>query len=235
MTLRICTLYPDLLGTYGDGGNAMVLSRRASWRGFAVETSFVQAGEKVPVADLYCLGGGEDGPQVRAAELLRADQTLRQTLADGAVLLAVCAGFQLIGNSFAAGKDRQVEGLGLLDISTTRSSEPRAVGEVMAQVTAPSLSGLPPLSGFENHGGRTRLGPLVTPLGLVTSGVGNGFAHEEGAVSGRIVATYLHGPVLARNPLLADKLLIWALGLNELAPLDDDFHARLREERGLKA
>ena len=233
MSLRICTLYPDLLGTYGDGGNALVLEQRAKWRGFNTEMLSVKAGDVVPIADLYCLGGGEDGPQVRATELLRSDQTLRRALDDGAVLLAVCAGFQLIGNSFSAGKDRQVEGLGLLDSETIRTSEPRAVGEVTADVTAPTLVGLPPLSGFENHGGRTRLGSAVLPLARVTTGTGNGFTGDEGAVSGRIVATYLHGPVLARNPQLADRLLAWALDQRELAPLDDELHDQLRRERGV--
>jgi CobQ-like glutamine amidotransferase family enzyme len=233
MSLRICTLYPDLLGTYGDGGNAMVLGRRATLRGFAVEMLSVQAGESVPLADLYCLGGGEDGPQVRAAELLRSEGNLANALRDGAVLLAVCAGFQLIGNSFAASNDRQVEGLGLIDVETYRSNEPRAVGEVIATVTAPTLVGIPSLSGFENHGGRTRLGSSVTPLAQVTSGIGNGFDRSEGAVAGRIVATYLHGPVLARNPQLADHLLSWALDVEDLAPLDDSFHDQLRRERGV--
>jgi len=233
MSLRICTLYPDLLGTYGDGGNAMVLGRRATLRGFAVELLSVQAGESVPLADLYCLGGGEDGPQVRAAELLRSEANLANALRDGAVLLAVCAGFQLIGNSFAASNDRQVEGLGLIDVETYRSNEPRAVGEVIATVTAPTLAGISSLSGFENHGGRTRLGSSVTPLAQVTSGIGNGFDRSEGAVAGRIVATYLHGPVLARNPQLADHLLSWALDVEDLAPLDDSFLDQLRRERGV--
>jgi hypothetical protein len=233
MSLRICTLYPDLLGTYGDGGNAMVLGRRATWRGFAVELLSVKAGESVPLADLYCLGGGEDGPQVRAAELLRSEANLANALRDGAVLLAVCAGFQLIGNSFAASNDRQVEGLGLIDVETYRSNEPRAVGEVIATVTAPTLAGISSLSGFENHGGRTRLGSSVTPLAQVTSGIGNGFDRSEGAVAGHIVATYLHGPVLARNPQLADHLLSWALDVEDLAPLDDSFHDQLRRERGV--
>ncbi len=233
MSLKICTLYPDLLGTYGDGGNALILDRRATWRGYEVERLAVRAGEPVPVADLYCIGGGEDGPQVRATALLKESGTLDGAVRDGAVLLAVCAGFQIIGRRFAAAEGRDVEGLGLLDVETVRSDEPRAVGEVTATLTASSLGHVPALSGFENHGGRTRLGAGVEPLAFVTKGVGNGFGGTEGAVAGRILATYLHGPVLARNPALADLLLTWALHVPELEPLDDALHDALRTERGL--
>ena len=233
MSLKICTLFPDLLGTYGDGGNALILDRRATWRGYEVERLEVRAGEVVPVADLYCIGGGEDGPQVRATALLKEHGVLEGAVRDGAVLLAVCAGFQIIGRRFAAAEGRDVEGLGLLDVETVRSDEPRAVGEVTATIAAPSLGNVPPLSGFENHGGRTHLGDGVEPLARVTKGVGNGFDGVEGAVAGRILATYLHGPVLARNPELADVLLAWALNVSNLEPLDDALHDALRTERGL--
>lgn len=233
MTLKICTLFPDLLGTYGDGGNALILDRRATWRGFEVQRLEVRAGDAIPVADLYCIGGGEDGPQVRATTLLKEDGTLAGAIQDGAVLLAVCAGFQIIGRRFAAAEGRDMEGLGLLDIETFRSEAPRAVGEVTATVTTSALGHVPPLSGFENHGGRTRLGDGVEPLAKVTKGVGNGFDGTEGAVAGRILATYLHGPVLARNPAIADVLLSWALNVSALDPLDDSLHDALRIERGL--
>ena len=233
MSLKVCTLYPDLLGTYGDGGNAIILDRRATWRGFEVERLEVRAGDAIPVADLYCIGGGEDGPQVRATALLKEDGTLEGAVRDGAVLLAVCAGFQIIGRRFTAAEGRDMEGLGLLDVETVRSDEPRAVGEVTATIVASTLGHIPPLSGFENHGGRTQLGAGVEPLAKATKGVGNGFDGTEGAVAGRILATYLHGPVLARNPAIADVLLSWALNISQLEPLDDSLHDALRNERGL--
>ena len=164
-----------------------------------------------PEADVYCLGGGEDGPQVRAARTLIDDGTLGDAGRRGAVVLAVCAGFQVVGRSFPGADGEPHEGVGLLEIETVKGAGPRAVGEVL--VDPVGVPGLPVLTGFENHGGRTTLGPGVTPLGHVTAGVGNGDGEgTEGAVSGRIVGTYLHGPVLARNPALADVLLSWAHG-----------------------
>jgi hypothetical protein len=183
----------------------------------------------LPDAEIYCLGGGEDGPQVRAARSLIDDATLARRAADGAVVLAVCAGYQIVGKSFPGADGTPHEGVGLLDIVTAKGEGARAVGEVVADVTGVSL---PALTGFENHGGRTTLGPDTVPLATVTAGIGNGDGSgTEGAVSGRVLGTYLHGPVLARNPALADLLLAWALDTDDLAPLDDASAEALRLER----
>jgi lipid II isoglutaminyl synthase (glutamine-hydrolysing) len=241
--LRIVVVYPDLLGTYGDGGNGLILARRAEWRGYPAELLQAASNAALPEADLYCLGGGEDGPQVRAASALTDDGTLARRVADGAVVLAVCAGYQIVGTTFPGSDDAVHEGVGLLDIATTKGEGPRAVGEVTAEPIAATLSPhvLPTLTGFENHGGHTTLGVGVAPLAHVTSGVGNGDGdaddggngnvRTEGARSGRVLGTYLHGPVLARNPALADLLLAWALDLGSLSPLEDSAENALRDER----
>jgi len=230
--LRVAVVYPDLLGTYGDGGNGLVLARRAEWRGLPAELLQAGSDRPLPDADIYCLGGGEDGPQVRAARALLDDGTLPARVARGAVVLAVCAGFQVVGRSFPGAGGDPHEGVGLLDIETVKGTGRRAVGEVLAEPTG--VDGLPVLTGFENHGGRTSLVPGTTTvaLGTVTAGVGNGGGDgSEGAVRGHVLGTYLHGPVLARNPALADRLLAWALGDVVLSSLDDAAAEELRAER----
>jgi CobQ-like glutamine amidotransferase family enzyme len=239
--LTIAVVYPDLLGTYGDGGNGIVLARRAAWRGIDVELVQADSGRPVPTADIYCVGGGEDGPQVRAATELRADGTILRAVESGAVVLGVCAGYQLLGRSFPDSGDRPHDGLGLLDVTTRKGTGARAVGEVVATPTAeaPRLAGgrpLPSLTGFENHGGVTVVGPGSHPVARVVNGVGNGGGDgTEGAWSGRVFGCYLHGPLLARNTALADLLLGWAVspsGSDEpLAPLDDAEEEALRAER----
>ncbi len=226
--LRVAVVYPDLLGTYGDGGNGLILAQRATWRGH--ETELLQAASEhaLPEADIYCLGGGEDGPQVRAARMLIDDGTLATRVAGGAVVLAVCAGFQVVGRSFPGAQGEAHQGVGLLDVETVKGTGPRAVGEVLVE-PGPAVA-VPVLTGFENHGGRTSLADGTVPLGRVSAGVGNGDG-SEGAVRGRVIGTYLHGPVLARNPVLADQLLSWVLGDVELGPLDDSASESLREER----
>jgi hypothetical protein len=219
--LRIAVVYPDLLGTYGDGGNGLILSRRAQWRGFEVVLSQAPSDAALPEADIYCLGGGEDGPQVRAARSLIEDATLARRAAAGAVFLAVCAGYQIVGKTFPGAEGTPHEGVGLLDIATVKGIGLRAVGEVVGEPSddAPgALRALPTLTGFENHGGKTTLGPGVTPLARVVHGVGNGDGSgTEGAVSGRVIGTYLHGPLLARNPALADDSAADALREERLA------------------
>jgi CobQ-like glutamine amidotransferase family enzyme len=177
-------------------------------------------------ADIYLIGGGEDGPQALAAQRLIADGGLHRAVSQGAAVLAVCAGYQLFGRSFFA-KGARCAGLDLLDITSDRG-ETRAVGEVRGDID-PRL-GLPPLTGFENHGGRTHLGNGVTPLARVTAGIGND-GRTEGAWYGKILGTYAHGPALARNPAIADLLLRWAIGADSLAPLDDTWPEKLRAER----
>ncbi|WP_433609202.1 type 1 glutamine amidotransferase [Dactylosporangium sp. CA-139114] len=224
--LRLIWLYPDLLSTYGDRGNLLILARRADLRGLPVECAEVRADQPVPAdGDVYLIGGGEDGPQALAAQRLATDGNLRRAVERGATVFAVCAGYQLMGHSFFA-KGAKYPGLGLLDIDSDRG-ETRAVGELAGEMH-PAL-GLPALTGFENHGGRTHLGPGVKPLAKVTSGIGND-GQSEGAWNGRILGTYSHGPALARNPAIADLLLRWATGIT-MEPIDDRWPTALRNER----
>lgn len=225
--LTLVWLYPDLLSTYGDRGNLLILQRRAALRGLATEALEVRSNQPVPInADIYLLGGGEDGPQALASQRLIADGTLHRAVDSGAVVFAVCAGYQLLGTSFFA-KGVRCDGLGLLDMHSDRGAS-RAVGELAGTVD-PRLR-IPTLTGFENHGGRTHLGPGTTPLARVTVGVGND-GRTEGAWRGKVLGTYSHGPALARNPALADLLLRWATGSTHLPPLNDAWPERLRNER----
>jgi len=219
--VRIVLLFPELLGTYGDGGNAVVLARRLEWRGIPAEVVLVAGTGNVPDdGDIYVLGGGEDGPQVEAARTLAASGVLHRAAGRSAVVFGVCAGMQILGTSFPGPDGTPTAGLGLLDCATERTGEPRAVGELLVEATA--FAELGELTGFENHGGRTRLGPRARPLGTVVAGTGNGSlgAGTEGVVATdgtRVLGTYLHGPALARNPALADLLLGWVVG--DLGPL----------------
>jgi lipid II isoglutaminyl synthase (glutamine-hydrolysing) len=224
--VRIVWVYPDLLSTYGDRGNLLILAHRARRRGLRVDGIEVRSDQRLPEGgDIYLLGGGEDGPQALAAQRLNADRGLHRAVARGAAVLAVCAGYQLVGTSFFA-KGAKCGGLELLDLDSDRGPT-RAVGE-LAGTPDPAL-GLPAITGFENHGGRTHVGPGVRPLARVTTGVGNDGA-TEGVWQGRVLGTYMHGPALARNPALADLLLRWATG-SDIAPLDDTWPSRLRSER----
>jgi CobQ-like glutamine amidotransferase family enzyme len=225
-TLRIIWIYPDLLSTYGDRGNMLILARRAELRGVPAECVEIQSDQPVPQdGDIYLLAGGEDGPQALAAERLIADGGLNRAAANGAVVFAVCAGYQLLGSSFFA-KGAKCAGLNLLDMQSDRG-ETRAVGE-LAGACDPALN-LPPLTGFENHGGRTHLGPNAKPLVTVKVGIGND-GTTEGAHAGKLLGTYAHGPALARNPALADLLVGWAVG-SPLPATDDTWPDRLRAER----
>jgi lipid II isoglutaminyl synthase (glutamine-hydrolysing) len=227
--VRLVWVYPDLLSTYGDRGNLLVLARRARLRGIPVEVAEVNSGQRVPAdGDIYLLGGGEDLPQVLAARRLRADGGLSAAAGRGAVIFAVCAGYQIIGAEFGGADGEALPGLGLLDIRSGRG-ERRGVGEITADVD-PAL-GVQRLTGFENHQGTTRRGPGVRSLATVLTGVGNGDG-TEGAYAGRVVGTYLHGPALVRNPSLADLLLGWAAGsLPPIDPLQEELVLNLRRER----
>jgi lipid II isoglutaminyl synthase (glutamine-hydrolysing) len=227
--LRLVWVYPDLLSTYGDRGNLLVLERRARLRGLSVESVLVNADQPVPQqGDIYLMGGGEDLPQILAAHRLRADGGLAAAARHGAVIFAVCAGYQLLGTEFGGEEGQPLPGLEILDIRSERGQQ-RGVGEILADVD-PSLD-VPRLTGFENHQGVTRLGPGVSPLARVVTGVGNGDG-TEGVVRGRVLGTYLHGPVLVRNPGLADLLLTLAAGpLPPLRADEEEWTLRLREQR----
>ena len=224
--LTISVVYPELLGTYGDGGNALVLQSRARLRGIEARVVPAVCGERLPDAAIYLVGGGEDGPQRQAVGALREEGTLLARVESGAVVVAVCAGLQILGERFDVGDGETVEGLGLAPLVTRRSAV-RRVGELLVETP----SGL--LVGFENHGGVTQV--LEAPaLGRVVVGFGN-----DGVVDGcrlpRVVGTYAHGPVLALNPFLADEVLALALDvrLDALSTIADRLHdervARVRQ------
>jgi CobQ-like glutamine amidotransferase family enzyme len=223
--MRVVLLQPRLLGTYGDGGNGLILADRARRRGYDVETVAVDGDAPTPQeGDVYLLGGGEDQAQALATELLRKSGFVRVVEANRPVL-AVCAGLQVLGHEFPNLAGEAVPGLGLVDLTSTRGPA-RAIGEVVAV----PCDGSAVLTGYENHRGVTQLGPAASPLARVTTGIGNGDpGRTEGVVQGSVIGTYLHGPVLARNPALADRLLSCALG--PLDPLDDSLLDRLRAER----
>ena len=227
--VRLVWVYPDLLSTYGDRGNLLVLARRTRLRGIPVEIAEVNSDQRIPAdGDIYLLGGGEDLPQILAARRLRASGGLSTAVGRGAVVLAVCAGYQIVGTEFGGAEGEPVPGLGLLDIRSGRGDR-RGVGEITADVD-PAL-GVPRLTGFENHQGMTWRGPEVKPLATVLTGVGNGDG-TEGAYSGRVVGTYLHGPALVRNPSLADMLLGLVVGtLPPVDPRQEDLVLKLRADR----
>jgi CobQ-like glutamine amidotransferase family enzyme len=227
--VRVGLVFPELLGTYGDRGNAVILVERCRRRGIDAELVEVLAGEPIPDSlDVYLFGGGEDDPQVMAAAGMRASRTeIDRAHAGGAVIFAVCAGFQLLGHTYEARDGERLDGLGLVDMAPAAGPS-RMIGEVMVEADA-SLD-LPVLTGFENHGGRTTLGPAERPLGRVLSGGGNGVGNGDGVLRERLVGTYLHGPVLPRNPALADLMLGWVVG-EDLAPIDDRLMELLRAER----
>jgi CobQ-like glutamine amidotransferase family enzyme len=223
--VRIALVFPELLGTYGDGGNAVVLAQRLRWRGIDADVVGVSVDDVLPGdCDLYVLGGGEDEPQTLATARL-AEHGLARAVDRGAVVFAVCAGLQLLGHSFTGSDGSPQPGLGILDC-VTRPKGKRQIGELVIE---PATDELPRLTGFENHGGITELGPGAQPLGRVLIGFGNGTGGVDGARAGRVLATYMHGPALARNPALADLLLSWVVG--PLAPLDEPLIDRLRTER----
>ncbi|MEI7518496.1 MAG: glutamine amidotransferase [Mycobacteriaceae bacterium] len=226
--MRIGLVLPDVMGTYGDGGNAVVLQQRLLLRGIAAEIIEITLKDPVPDSlDLYTLGGAEDYAQRLATAHLVRHQGLQRATARGASVLAICAAIQVLGHWYETSAGERVEGVGLLDVTTSPQPE-RTIGEVVA---TPLIDGLTePLTGFENHRGGTVLGPHARPLAAVVKGAGNRMGDGfDGAVQGSVVATYLHGPCLARNPALADLLLSRAVG--PLAPLELPEVDRLRRER----
>lgn len=234
MTHKIVVVYQSLLGIYCDRGNAKVLLKRLQWRGEPAELVDVEPGQPLPPDGLvYLLGGGEDQAQIAAVKQLQTDRGLHAGLDAGGVLFAVCAGYQLCGRSFTVGENDEVfAGLGLLDVETRRGDQ-RAVGEVLS-CWHRSDGGEELLTGFENHGGFTSLGSDAKPFAKVEVGVGNGTDGYDGAVQGNVIGTYPHGPILPRNPALADHLLERALG-RKLGPLPrpdvNAEHDRLRAQR----
>jgi CobQ-like glutamine amidotransferase family enzyme len=226
--VRLGHLYPAEMNIYADRGNIAVLERRLAWRGMALEVTALEIGDPVePGAhDLYYLGGGQDRDQAVVAEdLARAKAGgLRAAVAGGAAALCVCGGFQLAGHGYTGADGTRMPGIGILDLDTV-AGPTRLIGDLVIEA---ELEGeRRTVVGFENHAGRTRLGPGARPLGRVVRGHGNnGRDGLEGGVSGRVIGTYLHGPLLPKNPWIADTLIGWALAHRTgaapaLEPLDD--------------
>jgi CobQ-like glutamine amidotransferase family enzyme len=216
------------MGTYGDGGNSVVLRQRLRLRGIDAEVVEITLADPVPAElDLYTLGGAEDYAQRLATRHLIRYPGLQQAAARGAPVLAICAAIQVLGHWYETSSGERVDGVGMLDV-TTSPQDKRTIGEVVSQPLLPELSER--LTGFENHRGGTVLGSSAQPLAKVISGAGNRLGDGiDGAVQGSVVATYLHGPCLARNPQLADYLLSRVVG--DLAPLEIAEVAALRKER----
>ncbi len=225
MRIRVAHLYPGQLNIYADRGNIAVLAARAAVRGHELEVRGIGAGDplEASAADLVYIGGGQDRDQeLVAPDLARKAAALAEAAAGGAVVLGVCGGYQLLGRSYRGRDGAELPGTGLLPLVTI-AGERRMIGDVLVECEWAGER----LAGFENHGGRTLLDPGATPLGRVVSGFGNdGESGFEGAREGRVYGTYLHGPLLPRNPWFADLLLAQALEHRaghpvELEPLAD--------------
>jgi len=243
-SIRVGHLYPDYLNIYADRGNIAVLARRAAWRGHDLELTALGMGDPiVPGAhDLYYVGGGQDREQLLVAgDLASKTEPLKEAVtAGGAALLAVCGGYQLLGRGYRGFHGEEMPGVGLLPLETV-AGERRMIGDVLLEC---ELDPGDPrtIAGFENHAGRTRLDPGAEPLGRVVAGFGNdGESGYEGCRLGRAIGTYLHGPLLPRNPWLADWLLAQALAHRTggeaptLAPLPDTLEARAHDVAAARA
>jgi CobQ-like glutamine amidotransferase family enzyme len=237
-TLRVCSLYPELMNIYADRGNIAVLRARCEWRGLGFEHTGVTVGEPLDPgsADLFYMGGGQDRDQALVARDMAETKrdALHAAAGRGAVVLAVCGGYQLLGHGYQVG-DEELPGVGLVDLRTVREPGERLIGNCAIEAdlgTGPRI-----IAGFENHGGRTYLGAAAKPLGRVLRGHGNnGRDGFEGVRSGNVIGTYLHGPLLPKNVWLADRLIELALGVG-LEPLDDRMeeaaHASARRAAGV--
>ena len=221
--LRVCALYPDLMNIYADRGNLLLLERRCAWRGIGYELAGAGLGDEVdPGAhDLFYLGGGQDRDQQLCAQDLATVKrdALHAAAERGRVIFAVCGGYQLLGHSYEMG-GQELPGVGLVDLRTVRDPGERLIGNCAIESdlgTGPRV-----IAGFENHGGRTYLGPDEKPLGRVLSGHGNnGRDGFEGVHKGNVIGTYLHGPLLPKNVWLADRLIELALDI-DVDPIGDE-------------
>jgi lipid II isoglutaminyl synthase (glutamine-hydrolysing) len=230
-TLRVCSLYPELMNIYADRGNIAILRARCEWREIGFRYAAASLGEPLDPDghDLFYMGGGQDRDQVAVAHDMAATKrdALHAAADRDAVVLAVCGGYQLLGDSYQLGEE-ELPGVGLVDLHTVREAGPRLIGNCAIEA---DLGGGPRvIAGFENHGGRTYLGAAEQPLGRVLSGHGNnGRDGFEGVHRRNVIGTYLHGPLLPKNIWLADRLIELALGI-ELDPLpnqalEDGAHA----------
>jgi CobQ-like glutamine amidotransferase family enzyme len=230
-------LYPDHMNIYADRGNIAVLEHRCRWRGIGFELGTAGPGDAVdPDAhDLFYMGGGQDRDQVLVTRDLAATKrdALAEAVDSGAAMLGVCGGYQLLGHSYELPGGESLPGLGLVDLRTVREPGERLIGNVLIETDLGD--GRRRIAGFENHGGRTYLGGDERPLGRVVSGFGNnGKDGVEGVRRGRLIGTYLHGPLLPKNTWLADVLTVWALERRDgaapsLDPLDDELERAAHE------
>jgi len=225
--LTVGWLYPDLMNIYGDRGNILTLLKRAEWHGFEPALVELQRGpaRNMDEIDIFFFGGGQDREQALIYDDLKQfkQESLQRAVSNGAQVLAVCGGYQLLGHYYQTADGERFDGIGLLDV-TTQAGKKRFIGDVVVQT---GIEGLRPTSlvGFENHSGRTFLGANARPLGRIVTGHGNnGSDKTEGAMQGGIIGTYLHGSLLPKNPHLADHLIGEALkrrGGGALSSLDD--------------
>jgi lipid II isoglutaminyl synthase (glutamine-hydrolysing) len=230
--VRVLALYPDQMNIYADRGNILFLQRRCEWRRIGFDYAFAGPGEGFDARahDLLYIGGGQDRDQLLVAEDMRSTKrdAIASAVDDGAAVLAVCGGYQLLGHRYQLG-ERSVTGLGVADLETVREPGPRLIGNVSIEVDLGR--GPRVLAGFENHGGRTYLGPEAEPLGKVLHGHGNNNRDgREGVKRLNLIGTYLHGPLLPKNAWLADHLIALAIERRtgsrpELAPLPDGLEA----------
>ena len=223
MKLTIGHLYPDLLNLYGDRGNIQCLMKRCTWRGIEAETIAFEQGDSIDfsILDIVLLGGGSDREQMLVCEKLREIQKdFKDYVENDGVVIAICGGYQLLGSYYRT-EQGTMKGLELVDLYTEQE-EGRLISNIILQSDLFDM----PVVGFENHGGRTRIGNN-RPLGKVLYGSGNdGKSGYEGVVYKNVIGTYLHGPLLPKNPQLADWLILHALQKKygpevTLAPLDD--------------
>jgi lipid II isoglutaminyl synthase (glutamine-hydrolysing) len=229
LELRLLALYPEQMNIYADRGNILFLQRRCEWRGIRFRYAASGPGDGFDPGehDLIYIGGGQDRDQVLVAEdMLRTKrEAIASAVNDGAALLAVCGGYQLLGHRYELG-EASIPGLGIADLETVRQPGPRLIGNVAIETDLGD--GPRVLAGFENHGGRTVLGPDAEALGRVLHGHGNnGRDGYEGVKRLNLIGTYLHGPLLPKNAWLADRLIALAIerrtgSLPELEPLGDD-------------
>ncbi|MFN8015578.1 MAG: glutamine amidotransferase [Acidimicrobiia bacterium] len=232
--IKVGIIYPELLGTYGDRGNALAFAFRASKRNLETEIVEISPNDHIPTGlDIYFLGGGEDKAQTLATELLRKQMSALEEITSTSLLIGICAGFQILGSQFPISENEVYDGLDLIDV-TTKFGKPRIIGELVIESNIPDV-GL--ITGFENHGGRTSLIDSSKALGKVINGQGNGVSendiNSDGYMSENILCTYAHGPLLARNPSLCDWLLSRTLGIEmeELSKIEGDFSETLHSER----
>jgi CobQ-like glutamine amidotransferase family enzyme len=237
LELRLLWLYPDHMNIYADRGNIAVLERRCAWRGIRFSLATAGPGDRFEPGtnDLLYMGGGQDRDQALVAhDLVEAKrEAIEQAIAEGAALLAVCGGYQLLGHAYELPDGSSLPGLGLVDLRTVREPGRRLIGNVVIETDLGDRRR--ELAGFENHGGRTYLGDGEQPLGRVVAGFGNnGKDGHEGVRRGQLIGTYLHGPLLPKNAWLADTLIEWSLASRygerpELGMLDDRLEDRAHE------